>query len=140
LEFWASAEVYRPAFPALDKARRCVQPFLNRAFAGSSLSALQCKLRYVPIVMPESMRARYPERSKLRKTQRIYDCAPILDYDLFVDGTFEAQLQEYLHGIALSAPHLAPLGASPQQIEEFKAIIAGAVARIIVERPDETRH
>jgi hypothetical protein len=105
-----------------------------------ALPRWQCKLRYVPIVMPEEMLPRYPARSKLRKKDRIYDCAPILDFEVFVEGRFEDQLREYLRGIAPSAPHLASLGASPQQIEEFKAILAGAVDRIIAERPDQTRH
>jgi hypothetical protein len=94
MEFWASAEVHQPAFPALDETRRCVDPFLKAAFAASSLAALECKLRYVPIVMPADMHARYPARSKLRKKQRIYDCAPLLDYGLFVNGKFEDQLRE----------------------------------------------
>jgi hypothetical protein len=140
VEFRASAEVYQPAFSALDRARRCVDPFLNAAFAGSSLATFECKLRYVPIVMPKNMHARYPARSKLRKKERLYDCAPILNYALFVDGNFEDQLREYLRGIALSASHLAALGASPRQIEDFKAILAGAVARILIEHPDQTRH
>jgi hypothetical protein len=140
LEFRASAEVNQPAFSALSKAHRCVEPYLNSAFAASSLATLQGKLRYVPIVMPEGMRERYPARSKLRKKERIYDCAPQLDYDVFVEGTFEAQLREYLRGIALSAPHLEGLGALPRQIEEFKAILANAAERIIAERPDQTRH
>jgi hypothetical protein len=138
--FWASVEGHQPAYTALTKTRRCVEPYLNAAFAASSLATLEGKLRYVPIVMPENMRVRYPERSKLRKKQRIYDCAPQLDYDVFVSGTFEDQLKEYLRGIALSAPHLAGLGATPQQIEDFKQIMASAVERILVERPDQTRH
>jgi hypothetical protein len=140
VEFWASAEVHQSAFSALDRARRCVGPFLNAAFAGSSLATFECKLRYVPIVMPKNMHARYPARSKLRKKARLYDCAPMLNYDVFVDGTFEDQLAEYLRGIALSAPHLAALGASRQQVEDFEAILVGAVARIVTERPDQTRH
>jgi hypothetical protein len=140
MEFWASAEVYQPADAALDQTRRCVEPFLNAAFARSSLHSLQCKLRYVPIVMPKERRGRYPARSKLRKNERIYDCAPILDYDVFVEGKFEDQLREYLRGITLSAPHLAGLGASQKQIDEFKVILASAVERIIAERPDKTRH
>jgi hypothetical protein len=140
MEFWASAEVSQPAFPALDQARRCVSPFLNAAFAASSLATLQGGLRYVPIVMPENMHSRYPARSRLRRNQHIYDCAPILNYDVFVSGLFEEQLREYLRGIALSAPHLAGLGASPQQIKEFEAILAGAVERILIEWPDQIRH
>ncbi len=126
MEFWASSESAQPASSALEKTRRRVEPFLNASFAASSLTALPCKLRYVPIVMPEDMHSRYPARSKLHKKERIYDCAPILDYDVFVEGRFEDQLREYLRGIALSGPHLASLGASPQQIEEFNAILASA--------------
>jgi hypothetical protein len=140
MEFRASAEVHQPASAALTAARRCVQPLLNTAFAASSLATLECKLRYVPIVMPAGMRERYPARSKLRKKQRIYDCAPQLDYGVFVEGKFEDQLREYLRGIALSAPHLAGLGASREQIAEFEAILGSAVERILAERPDQTRH
>jgi hypothetical protein len=61
-----------------------------------------------------------------------------LNYEIFVDGLFEDQLREYLRGIALSAPHLAGLGASPQQIGDFEAILASAAERILLEQP--TRH
>lgn len=140
LNFWASAEVFQPADAGLDRARRCIEPYLNAAFAGSSLETIEAELRYVPIVMPEDMRENYPARSKLRRKQMIYVCAPQLDYDVFVTGSFEAQLREYLRGIALSAPHLAGLGASQDQIAEFEAILAGTVERIVAERPDQTRH
>jgi hypothetical protein len=90
--------------------------------------------------MPKGMRERYPERSKLRKKQRIYDCAPQLNYEIFVSGSFEDQLKEYIRGVALSAPHLKGLGATPEQIEDFKRILAEAVPRILVEQPDQTRH
>lgn len=138
--FWASVEGYQPAYEALTRTRRCVEPYLNAAFAASSLTSLEGELRYVPIVMPDGMRQRYPARSELRRKEQLYLCAPQLDYDVFVEGTFEEQLREYLRGIALSAPHLAGLGASPQQIKEFEMILEGAVARILTERPDETRH
>jgi hypothetical protein len=140
MEFWASAEVYQPADAGLDRTRRCITPFLNTQFAASNLASLKCKLRYIPIVMPESAHERYPARSKLRKKQQLYDCAPLLNYSVFVDGTFEDQLREYLRGIALSAPYLGELGASPEQIAEFKRILESAVTRIVVERPDQTRH
>jgi hypothetical protein len=140
LNFWASAEVFQAADEALDKARRCAGPFLNAAFTASSLATLDGMLRYVPIVMPKGMRERYPARSKLRKKDRVYDCAPQLNYEVFVEGTFEDQLKEYLRGIAESAPHLAGLGATPEQIEDFNRILATAVERILAERPDQARH
>jgi hypothetical protein len=140
MNFRTSAEVFQAAFPAFDKVRRCVEPFLNAAFSTSSLRSVDAELRYVPIVMPEGMRERYPARSKLRKKTRIYDCAPQLNYDVFVHGPLEDQLREYLRGVALSAPYLAALGASKEQIAEFELILAGAVDRILAERPDQTRH
>ncbi|MHB8530725.1 MAG: hypothetical protein ACYC8V_14600 [Caulobacteraceae bacterium] len=140
MELWASAEVFRAADSTLEKSRRCVEFFLNLAFAASSLSRLDCKLRYVPIVMPRGMRERYPARSKLRKKEGIYDCAPQLDYHVFVVGTFEAQLREYLRGIALSAPHLAGLGASAEQIRDFETIVEHAAEHILADRQSKAGH
>ncbi|MEO8175941.1 MAG: hypothetical protein ABI626_04705 [Sphingomicrobium sp.] len=98
------------------------------------------KLRYVSIVMPVDMHERYPERSRALTKQRIYDCAPLLDYGLFVSGTLEQQLDEYSRGIALSAPHLHKFGLTPEQVTEFEQILASATKRILEERPDQTRH
>jgi hypothetical protein len=120
--------------------RRCVEPFLNTAFSLSSLSTLDCKLRYVPIIMPEELRERYPARSTLRKKERIYDCAPQLDYETFVSGSFKDQLQEYLCGIAESAPHLAGLGATPQQINEFREILTSTAEQILATHRNQAPH
>jgi hypothetical protein len=90
--------------------------------------------------MPEGMRERYPARSKLRKKERIYDCAPQLDYNIFVEGTFADQLREYLRGIALSAPHLGKLGASPEQVADFERIVMGAAETILAQHADGILH
>jgi len=138
--FWASSEVYRLADRASERSRLCVESYLNAAFERSSLSALEGKLRYVPIIMPEGMRERYPERSKLRAKERIYDCAPQLDYETFISGSFEEQLREYVRGISLSAPHLVRLGASKEQIEDFEKIMALAVDHILAEYTDNNEN
>jgi hypothetical protein len=140
MEFWASTECHDPAYQAVSAVRRAVEPYLNAAFAESSLADVQAKFRYVPIVMPEEMHARYPARSKLRKKERVYDCAPILNYDTFVNGNFQDQLREYLRGIALCSPHLDGIGLSAEQIREFEAILNEACERIMAERSDQTRH
>jgi hypothetical protein len=90
--------------------------------------------------MPKGMRERYPERSRFYKKKRAYAFSPQLNYEIFVSGSFEDQLKEYIRGIALSAPHLKGLGATPEQIADFKRILAEAVPRILVEQPDQTRH
>ncbi len=107
LKFGSSAEVFQAAFPALARAQRCVEPLLNAAFGTSCLVTLDAMWRYVPLIMPEGMRRRYPARSKLRKKERIYDCSPQLNYGVFVDGSLEDQLSEYLRGSEESAKHLA---------------------------------
>jgi hypothetical protein len=135
-----SAEVFQPADAGLDKSRRCVERYLNAEFARTNLALLNAELWYIPIVMPQNMRSRYPERSRLRKKARTYDCAPQLNYEVFVSGSFEDQLKEYIRGIALSTPYLKGLGATPEQIEDFKRILEEAVPRILVEQPDQTRH
>jgi hypothetical protein len=140
LRFWASMEVYKPASAAAETVRRRVEPFLNAAFAASSLATLEGELRYVPIIMPEDMHARYPERSTLRKRERIYDCAPWLNYEVFANGTFGDQLREYLRGIATSAQQLPGLGATPRQVADFEAIVATAVEDILADWSVRTRH
>jgi len=73
LEFRALAEVDREAYVAMREVREHVEPYLNATFQASSLATLECKLRYVPIIMRAEMRARYPARSKLLKKERIYE-------------------------------------------------------------------
>lgn len=140
MNFWTSSECYRPADEGLQRARNCVEPFLKAALAASSLAGLEGELRYIPIAMPPDMRARYPARSQLRKKERVYVSAPQLDYETFVNGTFEDQIREYLRGIALATPHLARLGASPAQVRDFEALLTNAIQHILAVRPDQTRH
>lgn len=129
--FWGSAEVDFKALEAFVSVEHIVEPYLNKAFANSSLSELDAKIRYVPIVMHDDRKSSYPARSKLRKKQRIYDCAPQLDYDIYISGTQEEQLAEYLRGVAESAPHLAGLGATAEQVQEFERIVENAVKDIL---------
>jgi hypothetical protein len=138
--FWASFESFRPVSEGLERTRRAVGGYLNSEFAKSSLGPINAELWYIPIVMPKNMRERYPERSRFYRKKRAYAFSPQLDYEVFVDGSFEDQLKEYIRGIALSAPHLKGLGATPEQIEDFKRILEEAVPRILVEQLDQTWH
>ena len=138
--FFASFEIYKLAIPAAQRCRRAVEPLLNTLFQDSGLAELDCKLLYVPIIMPPEMAVRYPARSKVVRRERSYDCCPQLDYYVFVSGAFEQQLAEYVAGIRTSAPHLAKLGASPAQVEEFEQILTRAVEHILANQLDQTRH
>jgi hypothetical protein len=138
--FWASTETHEPAYAMVRAVRIVVEPYLNKAFDQTSLADFKVKLRYVPIVMPKDMHARYSERSRARKKENIYLCAPHLDYDLFVRGDLDECLREYLRGIALSAPHLAKFGATAQQIQDFEKILAEAADRIMMKVRGQQLH
>jgi hypothetical protein len=131
MKFWASCEGHLPAYEGVKRCRHAVEPYLNAAFAASSLASLDLELRYVPIVMPVDMHDKYTERSRARIKQRIYDCAPQLDYETFVSGSFAEQLADYLRGVALSAPHLNKFGATYEQVRTFEAIMASAAGDIL---------
>ena len=79
--------------------------------------------------MPESMHDRYPSRSRAHLKDKIYDCAPILNYEVFVKGSPKDQLKEYVRGIRLAAPHLARFGATPQQVMMFNDILDVAIGQ-----------
>ncbi len=132
MEFWASAEVAKPAHAALVHCERLLEAELNKALADSDLAGLKGKFRYVPIVMPPDWAVNYPPRSRLRKNEGdgVYDCAPQLDYETFIKGSFEEQLAEYTRGILLEAAQIAGLGASLDQVREFEDLVVTARFRI----------
>lgn len=132
MHLWTSSEIYIAAETSSETCRKLVTPYVNNALAISSLATLDVELRYIPIIMPEGMRERYPARSKLRLKSRIYDCAPQLDYDVFIEGSFRDQLKEYVRGIALSTPFLDKFGATDEQVADFSGILDRAVERILL--------
>lgn len=141
LKFQWSAELFKDSDQAHLRTARAVERYLNERFIRSQqLSELPIVVRYVPIIMPQGMRERYPARSKLRKKERLYDCAPQLDYDTFVTGTFEQQIDEYVRGLFESVAHLQKLGATQEQADEFVALLANAKQVILAESLDQTRH
>ncbi len=141
MQFRASAELFKDADDAYRRTSRAVQRFLEQQFSASpALCELPVTVRYIPIIMPEELRARHPARSRLRIKELLYDCAPQLDYQVFVSGSFERQLEEYIRGLTESVPHLEKLGATREQIAEYQAILQQAKDVIIRDELDQTRH
>lgn len=141
MNFKWSAEVFKDASDGLLRSSKAVEAYLRGAFAESNkLSDLPITVRYVPIAMPDMLLPRYPARSKLRKKEALYDCAPQLDYSVFVSGTFEEQLREYLRGLAETVPHLRDLGATDDQVREFENILHRAAGEILASEIGQTRH
>lgn len=140
MQFWESTEVFGEAFDAVVLCGRSFNQHLNKKFKESILAEFDAEFRFVPIVMPIDMHKKYTERSKLQRKLRIIDCAPHLDFETFVSGTFKDQLTEYVRGIATCVHMLAKLGATSEQVAAFEHLLSEAVDSIFQERLDQTRH
>lgn len=141
MELWASSESDRFVSQALVASEKLVEPLIIAALAEEPLADLEVKIQYVPIVMDEEGRRRYPARSRVRKAQRLYNCAPQLDYLTFKKGRPEEQLAEYLRGLEECRTALPKLGATPPQVQAFMAaldrIARELTARLATQREQE---
>ena len=126
MKFSWSSESYGRATEALLRCSEATGHFLQMRFASGSLAASPIELCYVPIVMPVDMHDKYKERSRIRIKQKLYECAPHLSYDVFINGTADNQLKEYVGGLSESVLHLQRLGLSDEQVSEVE--IAFSVA------------
>ncbi len=100
-----------------------VEDNLNEAFKSSTLETFDAKIFYIPIIMDEQFRARYPARSRVERKNRIYNCCPQLDHDAFVAAAPAERALIYLEGLRECGAGLAKLGATPAQVAEFDAIL-----------------
>ena len=132
--FWASSEADSKAHLNLNAVRLSVEPYINEAAAISELSSLEIKIRYIPIVMGSEFLSRYPARSKIRKKQKLYDCAPQLPHQPFVDGSWAEQVATYLQGLNECADPLLKMGATEVQVSIFKEILGRALIDLTAEK------
>lgn len=136
MKFSNAAEVHKDAYPALRRVRTIVDDYILGAMKNSrQLDKLDIEIRYVPILMPPDFIERYPARSKLLLKKKEFDCSPQLNYEVFVSGTFEQQVNEYVRGLSDSVPYLKELGATPEQTAEYKAILEKIAPSVIDDKP-----
>ncbi len=126
MNFWASSESDAKSGTNLDVVRASVEAYLNRAFAESILEDIDLEIRYVPIVMSEASRARYPARSRARLKSKIYDCAPQLPYEPFITGDWSDRVEAYLLGLEECSSALLKFGATDAQVVTFRQILRRA--------------
>jgi hypothetical protein len=119
----SSSETSGEAREKLVAIRSTVEDNLNEAFRAGTLADFDAKIFYVPIIMDERFRARYPARSRVERKNRIYNCCPQLDYDTFVAAAPAERALIYLDGLRECGAGLAKLGATPAQVAEFDAIL-----------------
>ncbi len=123
MQYWSSSESTQLAAEKLSEVRGIPDNALTEALAQSSLADFDVKIRYIPIIMDERFRARYPARSRVERKNRIYNCCPQLDHDAFVAAAPAERALIYLDGLRECGAGLAKLGATPAQVAEFDAIL-----------------
>ena len=123
MEFWASSEIFKDVDQSTESIRRAVQPFVATSISEGILGELKVKIRYVPIVMPDILLRRYPARSEIKKSKNIIDCAPQLDYKVFLSGTWNEMLQDYLSGLDYCIDAIAKVGGTKMQAECFRGVL-----------------
>ena len=123
MQYWSSTESTQLAAEKLSEVWGIPDNALTEALALSSLAEVDAEIRYIPIIMDEQFRARYPARSRVERKNRIYNCCPQLDYDAFVAAAPAERALIYLDGLRECGAGLAKLGATPAQVAEFDAIL-----------------
>lgn len=139
MKYAASSESTKDVGDAVGDVHRCLDPILAEAIAASTLSLVDGKLIYVPIVMPVDRHERYKERSRYVARKKNYECCPHLKHEVFLHGKPQEIVDEYLRGLSSAAPHLHLLGATEEQVSEFLLILSQARMRALAERRDVTR-
>jgi hypothetical protein len=123
MQYWSSTESTQLAAEKLSEVWGIPDNALTEALAQSSLADFDVKIRYIPIIMDERFRARYPARSRVERKNRIYNCCPQLDHDAFIAAAPAERALIYLDGLRECGAGLAKLGATPAQVAEFDAIL-----------------
>ena len=123
MQYWSSTESTQLAAEKLSEVWGIPDNALTEALAQSSLADFDAEIRYIPIIMDEQFRARYPARSRLDRKNRVYAWCPQLDHDAFVAAAPAERALIYLDGLRECGAGLAKLGATPAQVAEFDAIL-----------------
>ena len=140
MNYALSVETDREVYPNFKLVERSVERFLKVRLNIGALGDSSIKLRYIPVIMPKESLASYPARSKVRKRENLYDCAPQLNYDIFLHGTFNDQLREYLRGLDEATLGLKKLGATPEVVAEFETLLDNCFSECSVPKTTDQRN
>lgn len=96
----------------------------NRELNASSLSTSSVEINFCPVLMDAELRQYYPARSKISKSEGVYYCCPQLDFDVFLHGSFEAQVENCLAELKASGEYLRRLGMNSEELLELQGILS----------------
>ncbi len=121
--FGASAELDSDVLQGFFEVNKVAMPWLKDQLSSGNLGASTIKVRYVPIIMGAEGMEAYPARSAVRKKELAFDCSPQLNHQVFLNGTFNERLEEYLCGLNEAVKGIEKLGASTQLTAEFRDVL-----------------
>lgn len=130
MEYFDSVEIDAAVDAKFDIVARATRHFFARELGKMPLADLNAKIRYIPVVMNEDGRQKYKARSRLERKTRIYNCCPQLNFEVFVSGSFNDQLSEYLRGLEECISRLPDIGASEEQVAAFEQMLHDAFAEL----------
>ena len=120
MKYCESSETDSAASDGLIEVCAVVKVYMQTAFSLKSLGNSDIKIGYIPIVMPDDMHEKFKARSGISRKENIFYCCPQLSYEIFVSGTYNECLAEYLRGLEEVPSGIRKLGATDEQIEDFK--------------------
>jgi hypothetical protein len=133
MDYSSSAECHVSVIGRVGPIGIAISDVVNRPEAKRKFDHIDLKIRYTPIIMPPDWLDKYTDRTKVRKKQRILDCAPQLDYNKFREGSYEDSVLEFVSGIDHCLSLLGLLGVSDSSVGQIKRLFRDAAQKIIVE-------
>ncbi|MGV8840932.1 MAG: hypothetical protein ACWA6X_11580 [Bauldia sp.] len=137
LTFGATAYLDRAARFSHGRVRAAVDPYLTAALARPIFAAIDARILYGPVIMAADFASRHPANFRLEPKARRYSCSPQLDHATFVTGSWEARIREYVRGLDSVPDALAKLGATDEQVDALRNILAEAPEAALTAQPTE---
>ena len=124
MEFRWTGEVV----PSVDAKYVAVCEYLARAYEGASLGTIldgvEVTFHFCPILMPDDMLEHFPARSKVDRKRSTFHCCPQLDFRVFKDGDFQAQISDCVAKILHEVENLRSIGLGDAHIELLRKIFS----------------
>jgi hypothetical protein len=126
-----SCEIDQNALLSFTATEAVVKAALEVAIEKSTLTRLDVKIQYVPIVMTAERRNHYPARSRIQHKKRIFSCCPQLSITPFLTGTEAERVREFVAGLREVGPALSRLNVPRKQVLEFDEILTTILNELV---------
>lgn len=124
MEYGYSSETEKEVLERVLLVGRTAAELITMRLGAGELANIDVKIGYVPIIMSPELTPRYPARTKVSHKRRALECAPQLDYEIFLRQSLETVAKEYVRGIIDCLPLLSRLGLHNSEIGQVEQFFA----------------